>query len=168
MDGTAFEIIIKFRTLAAEQPYPAIVQDTEDTNLLYNILGAKSPNSPWYGIDIRWGGITATNKNGTLYARGTTLKNANNGNQTTQSNITSLYNNSTDRIYYIKFSYDPSLSSNCFKIINLWNGNTLAQYSRHFTVINDLYVTIGYATNKSGNPYRYSNMKLYEFSIRKT
>lgn len=118
-DGSnGFEMIIKFKAIQENQPNPPVVVDTEDTsnNYLFNIMCAKSPNSPWPGIDIRWGipKTDYTSTSATLRARyqpGSGSK--------TEADIKTRYNNSTDKIHYIKFVYDPSLSTKRMKIVNM-------------------------------------------------
>ena len=165
-DGTnGFELIIKFRTVQTEQPNPPTVEDTEDTgtNYHFNILGGKAAakvGSVWPGIDIRWTLSRTNYSSGNLLAR----YQPGSGNQIS-STITTKYNNSTDRIYYIKFVYNPNAATK-MKIIDMWTNNVLVSSSNALGA-QDLKITLGYALGIEGQSYRYSNVDIYEFSVTK-
>ena len=155
-----FEIIIKFRTKASEQPNPPLVQDTEDTNWLYNILGGKSASGTWPGLDIRWTGIKSNSYSGAqLHARFQTSAKL-------DCLIHTLYNNASDAVYYIKMVYDPNktIYSKKTTIINMWTNTIVGQVDGTLTGQN-IDLTLGYALNKQGQPYRYANCQILEFEV---
>lgn len=161
-DGVSgFEMHIRFYADSADQPRPPMVEDTEDTNWHYNILLAKNPVSPWPGFQIRFTGLpksgSAANKNLTF---GIKVQEANN------NNITITRNN--NHIYDITVTYDPNLTKYSKKIIARDNINNKNIYSQNYTFSDDeLQLTLGYALNIQGQPYRYSVCSIYEFSITK-
>jgi len=164
-DGTnGFELIIKFRTVNTEQPNPPTVTDTEDTssNYHFNILGGKSATkigSAWPGIDIRWT-LAKSNYSGNLLTR---YQPASGG----QTSVT-ITKNHQSNVYYLKYIYDPSLSTGKMKIYNLWNSSTKEIASNNNALgSQNLEITIGYALNMQGNPYRYANVDILEFNITK-
>lgn len=77
-----------------------------------------------------------------------------------------MYNNSTDAIYYFKYVYDPSLSTQKMKIYNMWTGALIGK-SNNTLDANNLKITIGYAINMAGENYRYANLQVYEFNVKK-
>lgn len=161
-DGVnGFEMHIRFYADSADQPRPPMVEDTEDTNWHYNILLAKNPVSPWPGFQIRFTGLpksgSAANKNLTF---GIKVQEANN------NNITITRNN--NHIYDITVTYDPNLTKYSKKIIARDNINNKNIYSQNNTFSDDeLQLTLGYALNIQGQPYRYSVCSIYEFTINK-
>ena len=164
-DGTnGFELIIKFRTVNTEQPNPPTVTDTEDTsaNYHFNILGGKSATAvggKWPGIDIRWT-LAKSNYSGNLLTRYQPAS----GSQTSLT----ITNNHQSNVYYLKYVYDPSLSTGKMKIYNLWNSSTTTIGSNNNALgSQNLEITIGYALNMQGNPYRYDNVDILEFNVTK-
>ena len=54
------------------------------------------------------------------------------------------------------------------KIYNLWNSSTEAIASNNNALgSQNLEITIGYALNMQGDPYRYANVDILEFNITK-
>ena len=164
-DGTnGFELIIKFRTVNTEQPNPPTVTDTEDNsnNYHFNILGGKSAakvGSVWPGIDIRWT-LAKSNYSGNLLTRYQPASGK-------QISLT-ITNNHQSNVYYLKYVYNPSLSTGKMKIYNLWNSSTTTIGSSNDALgSQNLEITIGYALNMQGNPYRYANVDILEFNVTK-
>ena len=157
-----FELHIRFRSVKTEQPNPPLVVDTEDTsnNYHFTILASKDPVSPWPGFHIRWTLAKNNYSSGNMYFgyKGKTGSSAN------RPLVTSKNND----VYDFTIAYDPKLKKYPSKlrcIDNLNGGATLA-YNLDFDALNyDL--TIGYNLNQQGQPYRYSNITVYEFSVTK-
>lgn len=164
-DGAnGFELVIKFRTVKTEQPNPPTVTDTEDTssNYHFNILGGKSATAiggKWPGIDIRWT-LAKSNYSGNLLTRYQPASGK-------QISLT-ITNNHQSNVYYLKYVYNPSLSTGKMKIYNLWNSSTTTIGSSNDALgSQNLEITIGYALNMQGNPYRYANVDILEFNVTK-
>ena len=159
-NSRGFEIIIKFRSKASEQPRPPLVNDTEDTSWLYNVLGGKSASGTWPGLDIRWTGINSSSYSGAqLHARFQTSAKL-------DCRIETLYNNASDAVYYIKMVYDPNktIYSKQTTIINMWTNTIVGQIDGTLTGQN-IDLTLGYALNKQSQPYRYANCQILEFDV---
>ena len=127
----------------------------------HNILGAKRNDpAPWYGFQIRQ---TSTNKNisfGTQFATG-------NNTNTTISPMSSTGNVGE---YNLKVIYDPTASTAKFRVINANTGVDIVSYNNTFPNIPELEyikVTLGYALDGNGDPYRYSNINVMDFNIQK-
>ncbi len=157
-----FELHIRFRSVKTEQPNPPLVVDTEDTssNYHFTILASKDPVSPWPGFHIRWTLAKNNYSSGNMYFgyKGKTGSSANRALAASKNN----------NVYDFTIAYDPKLKKYPSKlrcIDNLNGGATLA-YNLDFDALNyDL--TIGYNLNQQGQPYRYSNITVYEFSVTK-
>ena len=162
-DGSeGFEMHIRFRSVKTEQPNPPLVADTEDTgsNYHFTILASKDPVSPWPGFHIRWTLAKKNYSSGNLYFgyKGST------GNSTNRA----LAISSHDNVYDFTIAYDPTLKKYPSKfrcIDNLNNGATIS-VNLDFNPL-DYGVTLGYNINQQGQPYRYSNVEIYEFNIAK-
>lgn len=159
--GNGFECHIVFRTVKTEQPNPPLVVDTEDSgnNYLFNILTAKSPNKPYRGFHIRWALSKKNYSSGNLVF-GYTSANA--------SSTTSRTLYGENNVYDITFIYDPLLQKypSKFRVISNQGAFTTISANIDFES-NDLEFCLGYAINQQGEPYRYSNVEIYEFSISK-
>jgi hypothetical protein len=159
-DGSnGFIIHMYFRSKRSEQPNPPIVPDTEDQqSLLYNLLGAKSAYRPWYGLYIRWQadnilrvGVTFSGDTSTTYIPFS-------GESCTEQ---------TTGLYDVTITYDPHAADYKFFVHDNLNNKTLGKYRKSFMDLETMQLTIGYALNQEGNPYRYSNMEVYDFSVSK-
>ena len=154
-----FEMHIVFRTVKTEQPNPPIVVDTEDTgsNYLFNIMTCKSPNKPYRGFHIRWALSKKNYSSGNLVL-GYTAANA--------SSTTSRTMYGVNDIYDITITYDPLLVKYPSKFRCVSNQGQFSTVSTNITFeSNQLDFVLGYAVNQQGNPYRYSNVTIYEFSV---
>lgn len=162
-DGSnGFELHIRFRSVKTEQPKPPIVVDTEDTgaNYHFTILCSKSPFQPWPGFHIRW----TLNKNN--YSSGNIVfgYKAATGSSTNRNLAISKNNN----IYDYTIAYDPKLKKYPSKFRCQDNLNGAATISLNVNFEELTYgVTLGYNINQQGQPYRYSNVEILEFSISK-
>ena len=128
----------------------------------HNILTMKRATpSPWYGFQIRQ---TGTNKYCIL---GTQFEFGSN----TNTNITTNWIE-TNKVaeYNLEITYDPTLFSNTFVCRELISGRTVFTSNYLFPDLPELrYLTvcIGYALDEQGDPYRYSNINVLNFSISK-
>ena len=125
----------------------------------HNILTMKrSAPSPWYGFQLRQ---TGTNK---YLILGTQFSTGNNTN--TQINTTPSGVNPGE--FNFRITYDPTASSNTFVCRNMITNNVVYTSNDVFPDIPELRylkVTIGYAMDENGDPYRYSNINVKNFSI---
>lgn len=159
--GNGFECHIVFRTVKTEQPNPPLVVDTEDngSNYLFNILTAKSPFKPYRGFHIRWALSKKNYSSGNLIF-GYTAANA--------SSTTSRTLYGVNDVYDITFIYDPLLQKYPSKFRVISNQGAFTTVSTNITFeTNDLEFYLGYGINQEGEPYRYSNVQIYEFSLTK-
>lgn len=157
-----FELHIRFRSVKTEQPNPPLVVDTEDTsnNYHFTILASKDPVSPWPGFHIRWTLSKNNYSSGNMYFgyKGTTGSSANRALAASRNN----------NMYDFTIAYDPQLKKYPSKLrcIDNLNGGATLSYNIDFAAL-DYDLTIGYNLNQQGQPYRYSNLTVYEFSVTK-
>ena len=125
----------------------------------HNILTMKrAAPEPWYGFQLRQ---SQTNK---FIILGTQFDEGSNVN--TQINTIPSGNNPGE--YSLRITYDPSSSGNTFVCKNMLSGNNVYVSDGLFPDIQALRylrVTIGYAMDENGDPYRYSNINVKNFSI---
>ena len=150
-----FKVHIHFTIDFAHQPA------NQDENH-HNILTMKRATpEPWYGFQLRQTGTTKSIILGTQFSTG------NNTNATIQPSR-SISTNVAE--YDIEITYNPLLSTNSFVATDLINDRTIFTSNRKFPDISELeYLTvcIGYALDENGDPFRYSNINVSEFSITK-
>ena len=125
----------------------------------HNVLTMKRATpEPWYGFQIRH---TGTNKNITLGTQFETGSNVN----TTVVPLSTVNNISS---YDFKIIYDPTVSTDTFIAMN---GNTVIYTSNKLfpdlQELRYLKVTLGYAMDQNGDPYRFSNINVSNFYIKK-
>lgn len=171
-DGCGFIMHIVFESVGEDQPNPPIVTDTEDTgqNWLYNIMSAKATipvNGKYPGFDIRWAinkktfAITSFQFRYAQQNAGNTIK------ELTGKNADGTGSGHT---YDIIVTYDPELilptSRNTFYATSP-NGCMTSVGANVTFPSNNLDFTLGYALNMQGEPYRYANVVIHEFSITK-
>ena len=127
----------------------------------HNILSAKRTSpSPWYGFQLRH---SSTSKNiiiGTQFSGGS--------NQNTTVNPMSSTGSVNE--YNFKIIYDPTASTNKFRALNANTSAVLFSKNDVFPDIEALKylkVTIGYAMDPNGDPYRYSNINVLNFSLKR-
>ena len=127
----------------------------------HNILTAKRANpSPWYGFQLRQ---TSTAKTVTLGTQFSTGSNTN----TTVAPMSSTGNVAE---YNFKIIYDPTASTNKFRALNAFTSGSVYTSNNIFPDIEALKylkVTIGYAMDPNGDPFRYSNINVKNCSLRK-
>ena len=128
----------------------------------HNILTMKRATpEPWYGFQFRH---SSTNKNiivGTQFSSG--------GNTNTTINPHWITSNVLGE-YDLQIVYDPTAATNNFVCRDLIGGSTVYQATKLFPDLPELRylsVCIGYALDANGNPYRYSNINVSEFTLEK-
>ena len=131
----------------------------------HNIINSKRATpEPWYGFQIRQ---TSTNKYINLGTQFATGSNTNAKVTTTDAN---KYNGSAN-VYEYNFHivYDPTAANNNFVCDELIGGYHVS-YNNIFPDIPDLkYIktTIGCALDENGDPFRFSNINVFNFSLEK-
>ena len=153
-----FEMVLHFTIDFTQQP-------PNQSDGHHNIMAMKRQDStPWYGFQIRQ---SQTNK---YIQLGTQFQTGSNTNVTISTTNGNKYNGSANIYEYnIKIVYDPTLSSNQFVCDELIGGDHKA-YTGVFPDIDALKyikVTIGCALDGNGDPYRFCNMDVFEFYIKK-
>lgn len=127
----------------------------------HNILTAKRASpTPWYGFQLRQSNTNRYIQLGTQFATG--------ANTNTQLNPTQLVGDTAR--YNLRIKYDPNASSERFVCWDMSTGTVLYSSNNTFPNIEELRyltVTIGCAQDPNGDPYRYSNINVYNFSIEK-
>ena len=129
----------------------------------HNILTMKRANpSPWYGFQIRQ---TSTNK---YIQLGTQFSTGSNTNTQIASAATASANTAE---YDLTITYNPTASTNAFVCRNNLTSSNVYTSNNKFPDIDDLKylkTTIGYAMDANGDPFRYSNIRVVDFDLRKT
>ena len=153
-----FEMVLHFTIDFTQQP-------PNQSDGHHNIMAMKRQDStPWYGFQIRQ---SQTNK---YIQLGTQFQTGSNTNVTISTTNDNKYNGSANIYEYnIKVVYDPTLSSNQFVCDELIGGDHKV-YTGTFPDIEALKyikVTVGCALDGNGDPYRFCNMDVFEFYIKK-
>ena len=129
----------------------------------HNILTMKRATpSPWYGFQIRQ---TSNTKNVILGTQFATGSNTN----TSLSGIGVTIAPNTDE-FNLRIIYNPTASTKNFVCIDMNTGREVFTSNNTFPDIEELKylkVTIGYAMDANGDPYRYSNINVKNFLIQK-
>lgn len=127
----------------------------------HNILTAKRATpSPWYGFQLRQSSTNKYIQLGTQFSGGSNVN--------TTINPYQLTGNTAE--YNLRIVYDPTASTNKFVCYDLLRGTTVLSKNDVFPDIEALKylkVTIGCAMDGNGDPYRYSNINVKDFSIKK-
>ena len=127
----------------------------------HNILTAKRATpSPWYGFQLRQSNTNKYIQLGTQFSGGT------NTNTTIQP--ASITGNTAE--YNLRIKYDPTSTGTTFTCYDMTNDTVVYSNTGKFPDIDELKylkVTIGYAMDANGDPYRYSNINVKNFSIRR-
>lgn len=165
-NSDGWEMHIRFKSIPSEQPRPPIVTDTEDTgaNYHFTLVCAKSPFKPWPGFHIRWT-LNRNTYNGNLVF-GYTPAGASNS---TNKNLAKAPTTGTNaNMYDFTISYDPTLKKypSKFRCVDNYGRGSTSSFNHNFDPI-EYEFTIGYNLNQKGEPYRYSNLTVYEFTINK-
>jgi hypothetical protein len=129
----------------------------------HNILTMKRATpSPWYGFQIRQTGNNKYIQLGTQFTTGS------NTNTTIPSGTTASANTAE---YDLTITYNPTASTNSFVCRNNLTSTNVYTSNNKFPDIDDLKylkVTIGYAMDANGDPFRYSNINVLDFSLTRT
>ena len=141
-------------------------QPAEQDDTHHNIINSKRATpEPWYGFQIRQ---SSTNKYIQLGTQFSTGSNANTTIMTTNAN---KYNGSSNVYEYnIHVVYDPTADTNKFTCDELIGDAFHYTANNTFPDIEDLkYIktTIGCALDANGDPFRFSNINVFAFSIEK-
>ena len=149
-----FELDFDFTIDFSNQPFG------QDGNH-HNILNAKRATpEPWYGFQIRHSASS-----GNTIQLGTQFSGSSNINTTIQPQLTG----NTAR-YDLKIVYNPTASSDKFVCTDMRTGDVVCRSNYTFPDIDALKyikVTIGYAIDGNGDPFRYSNITVSNFSLKK-
>ena len=128
----------------------------------HNVLNAKRATpEPWYGFQIRHSSAT-----GNTVFLGVQFSGGSNDNVALVETSTT----GTVKTYNLRIVYDPTSTGTTFTCINTATQHTIFSSSSLFPDIEELKnlkVTIGYAVDGSGNPYRYSNITVHNFELKK-
>lgn len=125
----------------------------------HNILTMKRADpEPWYGFQLRQSGTNKYIQLGTQFSTG--------GNTNTTISPIGMVNDTAE--YNIRITYDPTKNTNTFVCRNMINDTNVYTSNLLFPDIPELHylsVLIGYSVDANGNPYRYSNIDVLNFSI---
>ena len=129
----------------------------------HNILTMKRATpSPWYGFQLRH------SNNNKVIILGTQFATGNNTNTNITGRSTGVTN---EQEFNLTITYNPNASSNKFVCRDNINNKNIYTSNLTFPDIEELRylkVTIGHALDADGNPYRYSNINVINFSINRT
>lgn len=118
--------------------------------------------SPWYGFQLRH------SNNNKVIILGTQFATGNNTNTNITGRSTGVTN---EQEFNLTITYNPNASSNKFVCRDNINNKNIYTSNLTFPDIEELKylkVTIGHALDADGNPYRYSNINVIDFSINRT
>ena len=128
----------------------------------HNILTMKRATpQPWYGFQLRQTGTTKSIILGTQFSTGSNTNTTIKPPRYVATNVAE---------YDIEITYNPLLSTNTFVAKELIGNTTILTSNKVFPDIPELQylsVCIGHAQDENGNPYRYSDINVSEFSITK-
>ena len=127
----------------------------------HNVLTAKRASpSPWYGFQIRQSNTNKYVQLGTQFSTGSNVN--------TKINPAGLTGSTAE--YNLRILYNPTAGTNTFICKDLHDGTYAYTSNSLFPDIEDLKyikVTIGYAMDANGDPFRYSNIDVKNFSIQR-
>lgn len=145
-----FELYIHFRL---NETQPAGQNENH-----HNILTMKRATpAPWYGFQLRHSNTNTAIIIGTQFSTGS--------NNNTNIAIPS------DRTFNLRITYNPLAETNSFVCYDVKNNKNIFRSNNKFPDLPELRyltVTIGCALDENGQPYRYSNIDVYNFSITRT
>ena len=131
----------------------------------HNIINSKRATpEPWYGFQIRHSSSNKYIQLGTQFATGSNL------NQTITTTNANKYNGSANIYEYnIHIVYNPTLTTNSFTCDELLGGFSYTSNGKLPDLEDLKYIktTIGCALDANGNPFRFSNINVFNFSIEK-
>lgn len=131
----------------------------------HQILSAKRADpSPWYGFQIRHSSTNKYIQLGTQFATGSNTN-------TTISSASSISLGNNLYEYDLTITYNPTASTNCFVCYNNVTHSNVYTSNLKFPDIEELKylkVLIGYGVDSNNEPYRYSNINVKNFNLRRT
>lgn len=116
--------------------------------------------SPWYGFQLRQSNTNKYIQLGTQFETGS--------NTNTRIDPFSTTGNTGE--FNIRITYDPTSTGNTFVCTDIANNRTVFTSNKLFPDIEELRylkVALGYAMDENGDPYRYANLNVINFSINK-
>ena len=129
----------------------------------HQILSMKRASpEPWYGFQLRQSNANKYIQLGTQFSGG--------GNTNTRINSGTTSSANTGE-YDLTITYNPTANTRCFVCHNNLTNTDVYTSNYKFPDIPDLEylkVTIGYGVDENGDPYRYSNISVLNFSIERT
>lgn len=127
----------------------------------HNILTAKRASpSPWYGFQLRQSSTNQYIQLGTQFSTGSN----------TNTRIDPISKTGNTGEYNLRIIYDPTKDTDSFVCINMADDSVVYTSNGKFPDIEDLKyikVTIGYAMDENGDPFRYSCINVKNFNIRR-
>jgi len=132
----------------------------------HNIINSKRATpEPWYGFQVRQSSTNKYIQLGTQFSTGSNL------NQTITTTNANKYNGSSNiHEYSLRIVYNPTASTSNFVCDELIGNAFHYSANSKFPDIEDLkYIktTIGCALDANGDPFRFSNINVFNFSIKK-
>jgi len=128
----------------------------------HNILTAKRATpSPWYGFQIRQSSTNKYIQLGTQFSSGSNVN--------TTINHKTITGNTAE--FSLTITYNPTASTNSFVCYdNIKESNVYTSNGKFPDIaeLKYLKVVIGYAMDENGDPYRYSNIDVKNFNLRRT
>jgi len=162
-DDKGFECNITFYAKKSEQPTPPVVQDKWDSSYHWKILSFKRELKPWPGFCIRFNSGSGS---------GLMMSVTSNNSNKIEAQLLPAPNNG---LYSLKFNYDPNIPQ--FTVTDKLTDTVIYNKVEKFSSFENygsnynygIYgVTIGYALYAPDEyEYRFSNMTLYEFSLKR-
>lgn len=154
-----FELVLNFTIDYTNQP-------SNQNENHHNILTMKRASpEPWYGFQIRHSSTNKYIQLGTQFATG------NNTNTTiTAAAINKVNGSNNVHEYHIKITYDPTKSTGSFVAQEMLSNTTIYTSNLKFPDLDELKyikVTVGCALDGNGNEYRFSNIDVSNFYIKK-
>ena len=134
----------------------------QDQNHHQILTMKRATPEPWYGFQLRQSSTNAYIQLGTQFSGGS------NTNTRIDSGTTASANTGE---YDLTITYNPTASTNCFVCRNNLTNSNVYTSNYKFPDIPELRylkVTIGYGVDENGDPYRYSNINVLNFSIERT
>lgn len=127
----------------------------------HNILTAKrAAPEPWYGFQMRQSSTNKFIQLGTQFNTG--------ANTNTTINPASITGSVAE--YSLKIIYNPTLTANTFICRDMINNTDVYTSDGTFPdleALRYLKVLIGYAVDENENPYRYSDINVFNFSLKR-
>ena len=127
----------------------------------HNILTAKrAAPEPWYGFQLRQTNTSKYIQLGTQFNTG--------ANTNTQINPASITGSVAE--YSLKITYNPMLTANTFICRDMVNNTNVFVSDGTFPdleALRYLKVLIGYAVDENNEPFRYSDINVFNFSLKK-